>query len=168
MLCIAENCTGLSVLSHFNRTSWSPPRYPVKLCIGSVCSAVIPGFGTVPQYVQSIFYSISMCTFKAIFSMPEKTPCLNTGIVCGRFRQMFGGNELPRQAYGVGDFACGDQLTQLERGRTESPARSCFCDAKHRTIKTIFFKMNNPGAEHTGYRGFRLRRPAYSAGPKQD
>ncbi len=26
----------------------------------------------------------------------------------------------------IGDFACGDQLTQLERGRTESPARSIF------------------------------------------
>ncbi len=41
----------------------------------------------------------------------------------------------------IGDFACGDQLTQLERGRTESPARSCFCDAKHRTIKPII--LNN-------------------------
>ena len=27
---------------------------------------------------------------------------------------------------GIGDFACGDQLTQLDRGRTESPARSIF------------------------------------------
>ena len=26
----------------------------------------------------------------------------------------------------TGDFACGDQLTQLDRGRTESPARSIF------------------------------------------
>ena len=27
---------------------------------------------------------------------------------------------------GIGDFACGDQLTQLDRGRTDSPARSIF------------------------------------------
>ena len=27
---------------------------------------------------------------------------------------------------GIGDFACGDQLAQLDRGRTESPARSIF------------------------------------------
>ena len=27
---------------------------------------------------------------------------------------------------GIGDFAFGDQLTQLDRGRTESPARSIF------------------------------------------
>ena len=27
---------------------------------------------------------------------------------------------------GIGDFACGDQLTQRERGRTDSPARSIF------------------------------------------
>ena len=26
----------------------------------------------------------------------------------------------------IGDFACGDQLAQLDRGRTESPARSIF------------------------------------------
>ena len=30
---------------------------------------------------------------------------------------------------GIGDFACGDQLTQLDRGRTESPARSQNCFA---------------------------------------
>ena len=27
---------------------------------------------------------------------------------------------------GIGDFACGDQLIQLDRSRTESPARSIF------------------------------------------
>ena len=39
---------------------------------------------------------------------------------------------------GIRDFASGDQLTQLERGSTESPARSYFGDAKHRTIKPFF------------------------------
>lgn len=27
---------------------------------------------------------------------------------------------------GIGDFACGDQLIQLDRSRTKSPARSIF------------------------------------------
>lgn len=49
-------------------------------------------------------------------------------------------NELPRRKHRrIGDFVCGDQLTQPECGRTESPARNCFSDAKHRTIKPVFF-----------------------------
>ena len=42
----------------------------------------------------------------------------------------------------IGDFACGDQLIHLDRSRTESPARSCFCDAEHRDTKIVFNKNN--------------------------
>ena len=48
---------------------------------------------------------------------------------------------------GLGDFASGDQLAQLDRGRTESPARSYFDDAKHRG-------MNLPGNQHL--RGMKI------------
>ena len=44
---------------------------------------------------------------------------------------------------GIGDFASGDQLTQLDRGRTESPAHEAiFGDAEHRGINLNFFEMN--------------------------
>ena len=57
---------------------------------------------------------------------------------------------------GIGDFASGDQLTQLDRGRTESPAatslrswtaaglrvlhEAIFGDAEHRGINLNFFE----------------------------
>ena len=55
---------------------------------------------------------------------------------------------------GIGDFASGDQLTQLDRGRTESPAswtaaglrvlhEAIFGDAEHRGINLNFFEMKN-------------------------
>ena len=39
-----------------------------------------------------------------------------------------------------GDFAFGDHLAQLERGKTERKARSYFRDTKHRVIKLTLNK----------------------------
>ena len=37
---------------------------------------------------------------------------------------------------GIGDFASGDQLTQLDRGRTESPARKQFLAMQSIAVST--------------------------------
>ena len=44
---------------------------------------------------------------------------------------------------GLGDSASGDQLAQLDRGRTESPARSCSDDPKHRGMNLISNQENS-------------------------
>ena len=59
-------------------------------------------------------------------------------------------NEPPRcRAHAhIGSFTSGDQLTQRDRGRTESPARNNFRDAEHRGINSIFLNQYNaPNAD---------------------
>ena len=79
-----------------------------------------------------------------------------------------------------GDFASGDQLTQQDRTRTESPARIIICKANYffyGKMRQHFSRGQGPSALGVIQRRNagrakreipRLRRPACAAGPHQD
>ena len=76
--------------------------------------------------------SNGFCNFFGIFSDPEGMNYRDASIrgigdfACGDQLTQLDRGRTETSIRGIGDFACGDQLTQLDRGRTESPARSIF------------------------------------------